>query len=765
MQPARPPSRHPGLRAIQPVARRLALVVALFVAIVVCLLGLVHAQMGVLAGVRAYVGGEGLWSKGQKDAVHQLVRYAKSHDEADYEAYRRALTIPAGDRRARRELEQPQPDMRVVYDGFVQGQNHPDDVPDMARLFRRFRQVSYIDKAIGIWAAADRYIAAIERLGNELHAEMATGKPDARHVARIVGELDPLNDRLTTLERAFSSTLGKGARHAKRLMLTATYVITALLVSIGILVSWTMVRHLHGWETKYRRLLETATDAILVADRETGIVLQANHRAAALIGVPLERLIGRRQPDLFSDRDAYRRLFDEQLVSAGAAAGELRVRNVDGRTIPVEISAGTTELMGTTVVHAILRDVTERQRAEQDRAELLAREQIARAEAEHANRAKDEFLATLSHELRTPLAAILIWSRLLRTGRIDEPKRARALEVIERNTKLQAQLIEDLLDVSRIVTGKLRLDFGLVELPSVVDAGIDSVRSVAEAKGVRLTTDLDTGVPSVVGDRNRLQQIVWNLVTNAIKFTPAGGEVSVRLARVGRSAVLTVRDTGIGIAPAFLPHLFQRFQQADGTSTRAHAGLGLGLAIVRHLVEQHTGTVTASSPGETLGATFTVTLPLAVEPCADRGDHPAIDNGREARALAGLQILVIDDEPDARESIALVLEQSGAHVTMARSAREGLAAVERHHPDLVLCDLGMPGEDGYAFMRALGDRGDAPPTAALTAYALADDRRRVLDAGFRAHLAKPVDPIELIRAVAALAAGSPRPADAVSSAS
>jgi PAS domain S-box-containing protein len=871
---ARRPTR-PGLGASQPVARRVALIVLLFVAIVGCLLLLVAAQMDILSAIRAYVGGEGLWSKGQKDAVQHLVRYAETHDEEQYLRYRRAIAVPLGDRQARLELEKPSPDMAVVRDGFVRGRNHPDDVAEMARLFRRFRNVSFIDKAIGLWTAGDRYIARVDAYARQLHDEIAGGRSDPARVAGILAQVHLLNQRLTALESAFSQTLGKGARATKRLLLRATYIITGLLVSIGLLVSWMLLRHLRGWEAKYRRLLETATDAILVAERRSGVVVEANRRAAELFGIPVERLVGMRQAELFADEHEAHRLFDEQLRVGATGYAELDVRRADRRMVPVELSAGVTNLGGVAVVQSILRDVTERRRveaalreseeryrgllenandvvythdlegnftsfnkaaeqltgyrrdeacrlnlvdlvapedvararsmgsrdatgvyelrirtktdqvvplevstrvvehngiaigvqgigrditerkrAEHERAALLVRERAARTEAELANRAKDEFLATLSHELRTPLAAILIWSRLLKAGRLDDQKRARALDVIERNTKLQAQLIEDLLDVSRIVTGKLHLDKTEVDLGSVIEVAIDSVRTAADAKGVRLETDVDPAVGFVVGDRMRLQQIVWNLVANAIKFTPGSGRVTVGLKRDERRVVLRVEDTGVGIAPDFLPHVFERFRQADATSTRAHAGLGLGLAIVRHLVELHGGTVAASSPGTDRGATFTVALPILHQPLQDEAAEIAAADAawRAAPSLAGVEVLLIDDEPDARESVAAVLEERGARVTIAGSAQEGIEAFDRDPPDVVLCDLGMPAEDGYAFLRQLQSRPDPPPAAALTAYARDDDRSRTLAAGFQTHLAKPVEPAELISAVATLAA-------------
>jgi signal transduction histidine kinase/ActR/RegA family two-component response regulator len=380
------------------------------------------------------------------------------------------------------------------------------------------------------------------------------------------------------------------------------------------------------------------------------------------------------------------------------------------------------------------------------------------AEAQEANRAKDEFLATLSHELRTPLTAMLGWVRMLQGGRLDDATAARALQVIDRNTKLQAQLIDDLLDVSRIITGKLRLDVRPVDLLAVIDGAIDAVGQGAEGKSIVVRRELDPSVGPVWGDAHRLQQVVWNLLSNAIKFTPAEGTVTVRLQRVGSHACIDVTDTGKGIDPGFLPLMFERFRQADSTSTRVHGGLGVGLAIVRHLVELHHGTVSAQSAGPGRGATFTVRLPLI------GGRVPAEDDTvRAARQtsverfpeLTGVRVLVVDDEADARDLLTAVLEQCGAEVTPVGSAAEALDALDRVRPHVLISDISMPDVDGYTLIRkirALGlDRGGRVPAIALTAYARAEDRERALAVGFQMHVAKPVEPADLVDVVSRLA--------------
>ncbi len=413
-----------------------------------------------------------------------------------------------------------------------------------------------------------------------------------------------------------------------------------------------------------------------------------------------------------------------------------------------------------TVLVATVNALLRARHAEDALREVLGREQAARAAAEAANRTKDEFLATLSHELRSPLGAILTWVTLLRSGQIDETRRTRGLEAIERNTRLQVKLIEDLLDVSRIISGKMRLDLALIELPVVVDAALDSVRPAAEAKGITLDPVVDPVVGPVHGDPARLQQIVWNLLSNAVKFTPRGGRVSLRVEGVESQVHIRVSDTGRGIEPAFLSHIFERFGQVDSSSTRSEGGLGLGLAIVRHLAELHGGTVGVASEGLGHGSTFTVKLPLPAVRLVLTGEAARSTRGLGLVALpdlAGVRVLVLDDERDAREAIAAVLEGCGAVVTPVSSVREALDAVETAQPVVVVSDIAMPLEDGYVFVAELRGRpaelGGKLPVLALTAYAGMHERSRILSAGFDDYLAKPIEATALAAAVARLARG------------
>ncbi len=403
-------------------------------------------------------------------------------------------------------------------------------------------------------------------------------------------------------------------------------------------------------------------------------------------------------------------------------------------------------------------DLAEARRAHADElGRLRDSERRAREEAEQAERSRDEFVATVSHELRTPLNAVMGWARLLRLGKLDPAGVTRAIETIERSAATQAQIVDDVLDVSRIMRGELRLDVHAVDLLPVIEAAVDAVRPAAVARQIQVALTLSPQAGHVAGDLARLQQVVWNLVSNAVKFTPAGGRVEVRLDRDAGEVVIAVKDTGMGIDPAFLPHLFERFRQADSSTTRAHGGLGLGLAIVRHLVEAHGGTVRAESAGRGRGSTFTVRLPAAAP---RRGITIAAPraSGDRAWPLAGLtrvRVLVVDDDPDSREVVREVLEQAGAVVVVAGSAHEALQAIAERPPDVLLSDLGMPEEDGYQLMRRVRAldpaSGGSVPAAALTAYTQAEDRRAAQEAGFQGYLSKPIDPAELTAAVARLA--------------
>lgn len=509
--------------------------------------------------------------------------------------------------------------------------------------------------------------------------------------------------------------------------------------------------------------LQSIGDAVVVTDAE-GRVLALNAVAERLTGWSRHEARGQPIAKVFEIVNERTRATVENPIDRVCREGRVvglanhtLLLSRDGREIPIDDSGAPIWSEDGRVVGAVLvfRDITERNRAEKERTALLESERAARAEAQAANRAKDEFLAVLSHELRTPLNAILGWAQVVR-GHALPPEAMRGVEVIERNARRQARLLEDMLDVSRIVSGRLSLEFGPVDLGQVVEAAVDTVRPLADGKGLALEVRGDCG-GTVLGDAHRLQQVIWNLLSNAVKFTPTGGRVEVVMERSEPHCEIVVRDSGVGIALDFLPHVFERFHQEERGSTRRFGGLGLGLTIVHHLVAMHGGTVSATSDGPGRGATFTVRLPLAREDVlpARAREGP---RGLDATRLAGVRVLAVDDEPDAREFVSEVLRRAGAEVRVAGSADEALRLLDQFRADVLLADVQMPGGDGYALLRRAREAGHALPAIAVTAHSTAEDRVRALAAGFQQHVPKPVEAAEL-QLVVASAAARARPGD------
>ena len=516
-------------------------------------------------------------------------------------------------------------------------------------------------------------------------------------------------------------------------------------------------------EIRYRRLFEAARDGILILNAATLKITDVNPFMTELLGYTRDEFLGKELWELgfFSDKEASQEAFRELQAKGYLRYENLPLQTIAGKVREVEFVSNVYVEDSDEVIQCNIRDITARKQAEEEHGVLLENCQAAHAEADTANGIKDEFLATLSHELRTPLTSILGWSELLNTGNLDDEASTRALEIIVRNARAQKQLIDDLLDISRIITGKLRLDVQPVELAQVLEAVVDGLRPAADARKIHLRTAIDSRISPISGDPDRLQQIIWNILSNAIKFTPKGGRVQVRLDRIASHVELTINDTGQGIDAELLPHVFDRFRQSDSTSTRRHGGLGLGLSIVRQLVELHGGMVSAESPGAGKGTTFTVTLPLM-------SVHQELSDAEMARPLTGvnpqsdrqpwladLRVLVVDDEPDARDLVATVLKGCGAEVVSVESADDALEEMERQRFDVLVSDIGMPLMDGYMLIEKIRqlptERGGKIPAAALTAYAGVEDRMRVLSAGYQMHIPKPVEPAELATIVANLA--------------
>jgi PAS domain S-box-containing protein len=514
-------------------------------------------------------------------------------------------------------------------------------------------------------------------------------------------------------------------------------------------------------EHRYQFLAESIP-AIVWTAQPNGSIDYYNQRWFEYTGMTLEQTRGWGWQPVIHPDDIERCLkrWAKSVATGEEYQIEYRFRRVDGsyrwhlgRATPMPDESGQiVRWFGTCT------DIDDQKRAEEEA-------QAARKEAQVANRSKDEFLATMSHELRTPLTAILGWAIMLRSGNLNEENVARALETIERNARAQNQLINDLLDISRVITGKLRLDVQPVNLASVIEAATDAIRPAADAKSIRLHVLLDPQATPVSGDADRLQQVVWNLLTNAVKFTPEGGRVQVQLERIDSHVEITVSDTGHGISAEFLPHVFDQFRQADQSTSREHSGMGLGLAIVRQMVEMHGGTVRADSPGEGHGASFTVMLPIVV---ARKLEGSRAGDAKRARSatrgsvlmerrpsLKDLKVLVVDDESDTRDLLTSVLEQCQAQVTAVATVSDALEAIERVQPGILVSDIGMPGEDGYALIRKVrslpAERGGSIRAIALTAYARVEDRLAVLAAGYQMHVPKPVDLAEFVMLIASLA--------------
>jgi PAS domain S-box-containing protein len=516
-----------------------------------------------------------------------------------------------------------------------------------------------------------------------------------------------------------------------------------LYLRVSAQIETTMLREsaVRSGADRLRAVLDGALDAVAVLD-EDGRVKYWNPRAADTFGWTAEEAAGRSFAEVA--------LAPGQGGAVPPAGGRAEVEGIrkDGARFPLELSVVATADGGPERT-VFARDVGGQRAAEEERNRVIE-------ESREVGRAKDEFLSLLSHELRTPLSAIVGWAHMLRTSELDDATRARAIETIDRNAKVQNQLIEDILDVSRIVAGKFHVDMRSVDLARVAQAASEAVARSAAAKGVELRVEIEPGLPPTVGDPERLQQLVWNLLTNAIRFTPAGGRVTLAVAQRGDAFEIDVSDNGAGIDPAFLPHIFERFRQGAAAGPRRPGGLGLGLSIVRHIVELHGGSIHARSDGPGQGAVFTIRLP-AKDSAAGKVPpvgHERRDDLAASPRLDGLRVAVVDDEPDARELIAAVLQGRGAVVIPAASSKEAVALIREQRPDVLLSDISMRDEDGYELIRQVrglpAAEGGRTPAAALTAYGRLEDRMKALGAGFQLHVAKPVDPAELVAVVASL---------------
>ncbi|MGJ3251612.1 MAG: response regulator [Elainellaceae cyanobacterium] len=510
-----------------------------------------------------------------------------------------------------------------------------------------------------------------------------------------------------------------------------------------------VTKALHQTDDLLRAVVDASPVGIMTLSSERRI-MTLNAAAEHLYGWQASTMIDAPLPILpEAQQEAFDHCFAQVLQNRTISNQEFQHLRQDGSVIDVSLSLAPLHDADDHIYGVVMTaiDITDRKQIEAQRFNLLKQERAARSAAETANRIKDEFLAVLSHELRTPLNAIVGWIKLIQRGNLNPTTFQRALDTIERNATAQTQLIEDLLDLSRIVRGQLSLKIQPVDVVALICTTIDTLRPAAEAKSIRVELILPTTIGQILADSNRLQQVLWNLLSNAIKFTPNSGKVVVRAEPIDSYLQIQVSDSGIGITPDFLPHIFEYFRQADGSTTRSHGGLGLGLAITRHLVELHGGTIYADSQGLGQGATFTVMIPMRmVQPLDSAPTFPENELN-----LQGVKAIVVDDEIDTQELVAYVLKQQGAQVETTGSAQDALNILEYFHPDVIISDIGMPDKDGYKFLKAVralpNDHLKNIPAIALTAYAREDDRQHALDAGYQIHLAKPLDPSDVVNAI------------------
>jgi len=518
-------------------------------------------------------------------------------------------------------------------------------------------------------------------------------------------------------------------------------------------------------EERFAKAFQASPDGLVISRIDDEVVLEVNDSFVSMFGYARDEIIGETlvQVGVYADTESRERALKILKEHNFVRDCELTMKRKSGEVRWILFSAEPMELRGEHCWLMLSRDITERKRIEEEREQVLLREKRAREEAETASRMKDEFLATISHELRTPLTAIVGWANLLTHRSLTESQTRHALQVIDQSARSQTKLVEDILDTSRIIAGRLRLDAHALEIAWVFQAAIDVIRPSAEAKRISLEVVIDERGGIVFGDANRLQQVIWNLLWNAVKFTNEGGRVEARLSRTDGQIEISVTDNGMGIDPQFLPYVFDRFRQADSTSTRKYGGLGLGLAIVRYLVEMHGGSVSASSPGKGQGATFNVRFPIASpevllqaakRPGGELKPPTGSNQVDEKQSLDGIRVLVVEDDPYTLEMLKVILQNRGAEVIPALSAADALKALERTRPDVLISDIAMPDQDGYELIEKVRERGPERggdiPAAALTAYARVEDRIHALTTGFLMYLQKPVDPDELVAVVANL---------------
>ena len=663
-----------------PVSRKLVVILWLFLAIVIGLLGLSYVTIENLSAARAYVGGEGLWSKAQKQAVYDLLRYSISHSDADYQNYRQALLVPLGDRQARLELQKPVPDMAIVRRGFIQGRNSPQDVEGMAKLFRRFRHSRYMSEAVDIWAQGDALIELLEKLGDDLHAEISSRKPDPLRIAEIARQVDVVGNQLTPLEDRFSYALGAGARQAKGSFLLVTFAAAAMSVVAGLLFTFFMLRHIRQTEERYKHLIDTANDVILTLDAETGVILDANERSNQLLGRPRREIVGLRGDQIVpeSDQERYRKVLDGTLKGAAVAGRQLHLSHSDGRSITVEVNTSLTEFEGKRIVQGIFRDLTERQRLEEEVRQAQKMEVIGR------------LAGGIAHDFNNLLMVILTQVAKIQ----NSPKGAQLLqhaETVRTAAEKAASLTKQLLAFGRrqvLVLQVLDLNLLLGEVKEML--------STIPTEQVQLMMAPSSQPLPVKVDPGRIEQVIMNLAVNACDAMPSGGVLKIKTSRVSKAvpgtaakdrssayAMVEITDTGCGIDSETRNHLFEPFF----TTKPIGKGTGLGLSTVYGIVKQSGGTIEVDSvPGE--GTTFRFYLPIVEQPVSLRKAPKVSSPGTTGSET----VLLAEDQSSIRNVLCEFLESMGYKILPAQNGGQALEIAE-HYPgsiDVLVTDVIMP---------------------------------------------------------------------------
>jgi len=663
-----------------PVSKKLVVILWLFVAIVISLLALSYITIENLSSARAYVGGEGLWSKAQKQAVYDLLRYSISHSERDFQSYREALLVPLGDRQARLELEKPAPDMSVVRRGFIQGRNSAEDVDGMARLFRRFGDTKYMSEAVSIWSRGDALVEQLQKLGDSMHDEISSGKPNALRVAEIARQVDVVGADLTPLEDRFSYALGAGARQARGSFLLVTFCAGGMSVVAGLLFTFFMLRHIRQTEERYKHLIDTANDVILVLDAQTGIVLEANEKSSEILGRPLEEIVGTRVEKIVveKDRGEYEEILNRTLQGTGVASKELRLNHSDGHAIAVEVNTSLTEFEGKKIIQGIFRDITERKRLEEEVRQSQKMEVVGR------------LAGGIAHDFNNLLMVILTQVTKLRSLSSQSQLLEHA-ETVRAAAEKAASLTKQLLAFGR----KQVLALEVLDLNDLLKEAKAVLSSVPPERVQLIIKPSSQSLPVSV-DPGKIEQVIMNLVVNACDAMPSGGVLTITTlivskeppetaanSRASSYAMVEIKDTGYGMDEKTKAHLFEPFF----TTKPPGQGTGLGLSTAYGIVKQSGGSITVESKlGE--GSAFRVYLPMVAQVIS-----PPKRPGLVGPLAAGSEtVLLAEDQPSIRKVLRESLESKGYRVLEAQNGVEALEIAE-HHPgaiDVLVTDVIMP---------------------------------------------------------------------------